>query len=70
MTKLQVAAAPEPLPLACIVTVGIDVYPDPGLINNISLMEQTSPLHVVIATADAVIPPVGAGVNETVGIPT
>ena len=38
------------------VTDGIEVYPDPGLTNNISFIEQTPPLHVVIATADAEVP--------------
>ncbi len=50
-----------------IVIVGATVYPEPGLISNISLTENTSATDVVIATAEAFTPPAGAGVIETVG---
>ena len=77
VTRTEVAAAPtpnvvEPIPAIVeekllIVIVGATVYPEPGLMSNISLTENTSATDVVIATAEAFTPPAGAGVIETVG---
>ena len=77
VTRTEVAAAPTPnvlnqylqlLTSTLIVIVGATVYPEPGLISNISLTENTSATDVVIATAVAFVPPAGAGVIETVGV--
>ena len=61
-----VAAAPTPPP-PLIVTVGGSLYPSPASVNTISFMDLAPPIEVVIATAVAVLPLIGAE-NVTVGV--
>ena len=67
-----VAAAPDPPPPINL-TRGADVYPAPVLVSNISLMDRDviiplADLSVIIATADALIPPDGAPPIATDGV--
>ena len=65
----QVAIAPLPPPPRILI-LGANVYPEPGLVIIISLIENTPCLSVVIATADAFVPPETLLVLiETVGVP-
>ena len=65
----QVAIAPLPPPPRILI-LGAIVYPEPGFVSMISLIENTPALSVVIATADAFVPPDALLVLiETVGVP-
>ena len=66
----QVAAAPVPPPPE-IVIVGVSVYPNPVLVNNIFSIDVTFALDVVNATAVASEPdkPDGDVDIETIGVP-
>ena len=69
VTKLHVAIAPLPLP-SRILILGAIVYPEPGLVRINSLIENTPALSVVIAIADAFVPPAALLVLiETIGVP-
>ena len=66
---MQVAIAPLPFPPRILI-LGATVYPEPGFVSMISLIENTPALSVVIATADAFVPPDALLVLiETVGVP-
>ena len=66
---MQVAIDPLPFPPRILI-LGANVYPEPGFVSIISFIENTPHLSVVIATADAFVPPDTLLVLiETVGVP-